>query len=74
MQKEYNLVRVKELSKGVDSIVEVDWRNPEYVQLAHFNRKHTHYALSSAASSLCVCSININYNMYKEDISYVLVI
>ncbi|KAF4070573.1 hypothetical protein AMELA_G00286890 [Ameiurus melas] len=29
MQKEHNLVRVKELSKGVDSIVEVDWRNPE---------------------------------------------
>lgn len=33
MQKEHNLVRVKELSKGVDSIVEVDWKNPEYVQL-----------------------------------------
>ncbi|KAF7695022.1 eukaryotic translation initiation factor 2D [Silurus meridionalis] len=29
MQKEHSLVRVKELSKGVDSIVEVDWRNPE---------------------------------------------
>ncbi|GAA6106850.1 eukaryotic translation initiation factor 2D [Tachysurus ichikawai] len=29
MQKEHNLVRVKELSKGVDSIVEVDWKNPE---------------------------------------------
>ncbi|XP_066500355.1 eukaryotic translation initiation factor 2D isoform X2 [Hoplias malabaricus] len=29
MQKEHSLVRVKELSKGVDSIVEVDWSNPE---------------------------------------------
>ncbi|TSL97322.1 Eukaryotic translation initiation factor 2D [Bagarius yarrelli] len=29
MQKEHNLVRVKDLSKGVDSIVEVEWRNPE---------------------------------------------
>ncbi|XP_026780886.3 eukaryotic translation initiation factor 2D [Pangasianodon hypophthalmus] len=29
MQKEHNLVRVKELSKGVDSIVEVDWKNAE---------------------------------------------
>ncbi|XP_026868038.2 eukaryotic translation initiation factor 2D [Electrophorus electricus] len=29
MQKEHSLVRVKELSKGVDSIVEVDWKNPE---------------------------------------------
>ncbi|XP_060737840.1 eukaryotic translation initiation factor 2D [Tachysurus vachellii] len=29
MQKEHNLVRVKELSKGVDSIVEVDWKNPK---------------------------------------------
>ncbi|KAG7332161.1 hypothetical protein KOW79_003995 [Hemibagrus wyckioides] len=29
MQKEHNLVRVKELTKGVDSIVEVDWKNPE---------------------------------------------
>ncbi|XP_062854667.1 eukaryotic translation initiation factor 2D [Trichomycterus rosablanca] len=29
MQKEHSLVRVKELSKGVDSIVEVDWKNSE---------------------------------------------
>ncbi|XP_036434949.1 eukaryotic translation initiation factor 2D [Colossoma macropomum] len=29
MQKEHSLIRVKELSKGVDSIVEVDWKNPE---------------------------------------------
>ncbi|XP_072537162.1 eukaryotic translation initiation factor 2D isoform X2 [Salminus brasiliensis] len=29
MQKERSLVRVKELSKGVDSIVEVDWMNSE---------------------------------------------
>uniref|UniRef100_A0A8B9GVU3 Eukaryotic translation initiation factor 2D n=1 Tax=Astyanax mexicanus TaxID=7994 RepID=A0A8B9GVU3_ASTMX len=27
MQKEHSLVQVKELSKGVDSIVEVDWKN-----------------------------------------------
>uniref|UniRef100_UPI003AAF9D2B eukaryotic translation initiation factor 2D isoform X1 n=1 Tax=Centroberyx gerrardi TaxID=166262 RepID=UPI003AAF9D2B len=29
MQQQHNLVRVKELSKGVESIVEVDWKNPE---------------------------------------------
>ncbi|XP_030640529.1 eukaryotic translation initiation factor 2D isoform X1 [Chanos chanos] len=29
MQKEHSLVQVKELSKGVESIVEVDWKNPE---------------------------------------------
>uniref|UniRef100_A0A672HWN4 Uncharacterized protein n=1 Tax=Salarias fasciatus TaxID=181472 RepID=A0A672HWN4_SALFA len=29
MQQQYSLVRVKELSKGVESIVEVDWKNPE---------------------------------------------
>uniref|UniRef100_A0A8C8CLC3 Eukaryotic translation initiation factor 2D n=1 Tax=Oncorhynchus tshawytscha TaxID=74940 RepID=A0A8C8CLC3_ONCTS len=29
MQQQHSLVRVKELSKGVESIVEVDWKNPE---------------------------------------------
>ncbi|KAL1021547.1 hypothetical protein UPYG_G00014640 [Umbra pygmaea] len=29
MQQEHRLVKVKELSKGVESIVEVDWKNPE---------------------------------------------
>lgn len=29
MQQQHNLVRVKELSKGVESIVEVDWKNRE---------------------------------------------
>ncbi|XP_068585885.1 eukaryotic translation initiation factor 2D [Cebidichthys violaceus] len=29
MQKQHNVVRVKELTKGVESIVEVDWKNPE---------------------------------------------
>lgn len=29
MQREHSLVQVKELSKGVESIVEVDWKNPE---------------------------------------------
>ncbi|XP_040007517.1 eukaryotic translation initiation factor 2D [Xiphias gladius] len=29
MQQQHNLVRVKELAKGVESIVEVDWKNPE---------------------------------------------
>ncbi|XP_056130384.1 eukaryotic translation initiation factor 2D [Lampris incognitus] len=29
MQQQHNLVRVKELSKGVESIVEVYWKNPE---------------------------------------------
>nr|XP_057907987.1 eukaryotic translation initiation factor 2D isoform X1 [Doryrhamphus excisus] len=29
MQQQHSLVRVKELAKGVDSIVEVDWKNPE---------------------------------------------
>ncbi|XP_035512069.1 eukaryotic translation initiation factor 2D [Morone saxatilis] len=29
MQQQHNLVRVKELTKGVESIVEVDWKNPE---------------------------------------------
>uniref|UniRef100_A0AAY4CWW5 Eukaryotic translation initiation factor 2D n=1 Tax=Denticeps clupeoides TaxID=299321 RepID=A0AAY4CWW5_9TELE len=29
MQKEHSLVQVKELSKGVESIVNVDWKNPE---------------------------------------------
>ncbi|XP_070695825.1 eukaryotic translation initiation factor 2D isoform X2 [Pempheris klunzingeri] len=29
MQKQHNLVQVKELTKGVESIVEVDWKNPE---------------------------------------------
>ncbi|XP_032377817.1 eukaryotic translation initiation factor 2D [Etheostoma spectabile] len=29
MQKQHNLVRVKELAKGVESIVEVDWKNSE---------------------------------------------
>uniref|UniRef100_A0A8C8DZ27 Eukaryotic translation initiation factor 2D n=1 Tax=Oryzias sinensis TaxID=183150 RepID=A0A8C8DZ27_9TELE len=29
MQQQYHFVRVKELSKGVESIVEVDWKNPE---------------------------------------------
>ncbi|XP_073675194.1 eukaryotic translation initiation factor 2D [Garra rufa] len=28
MQKDHSLIQVKELTKGVDSIVEVDWRNP----------------------------------------------
>lgn len=27
MQKQHNLVRMKELTKGVESIVEVDWKN-----------------------------------------------
>ncbi len=30
MQKDHSLIHVKELSKGVESIVEVYWRNPEY--------------------------------------------
>ncbi|XP_023278572.1 eukaryotic translation initiation factor 2D [Seriola lalandi dorsalis] len=34
MQQQHNLVRVKELTKGVESIVEVDWKNPE---LRYFN-------------------------------------
>ncbi|XP_078806642.1 eukaryotic translation initiation factor 2D isoform X2 [Oryzias latipes] len=29
MQQQYHFVRVKELSKGVESIVEVDWKNPD---------------------------------------------
>ncbi|XP_040911562.1 eukaryotic translation initiation factor 2D [Toxotes jaculatrix] len=29
MQQQHNLVRVKELTRGVESIVEVDWKNPE---------------------------------------------
>uniref|UniRef100_A0A8C2X638 Eukaryotic translation initiation factor 2D n=1 Tax=Cyclopterus lumpus TaxID=8103 RepID=A0A8C2X638_CYCLU len=29
MQKQHNLVRVRELTKGVESIVEVDWKNRE---------------------------------------------
>ncbi|RVE70725.1 hypothetical protein OJAV_G00067130 [Oryzias javanicus] len=29
MQQQYNFMRVKELSKGVESIVEVDWKNPD---------------------------------------------
>lgn len=29
MQQQHSLIRVKELTKGVESIVEVDWRNPE---------------------------------------------
>lgn len=29
MQRDHSLVQVKELSKGVESIVEVDWKNPE---------------------------------------------
>ncbi|XP_048873255.1 eukaryotic translation initiation factor 2D isoform X3 [Brienomyrus brachyistius] len=29
MQQQHHLVQVKELSKGVESIVEVDWKNPE---------------------------------------------
>ncbi|KAM4572037.1 eukaryotic translation initiation factor 2D [Fundulus diaphanus] len=29
MQQQHNLVQVKELSKGVESIVEVDWKNPQ---------------------------------------------
>lgn len=29
MQQKHSLVRVKELTKGVESIVEVDWKNPE---------------------------------------------
>lgn len=33
MQQQYQLVRVKELTKGVESIVDVDWKNPECVKL-----------------------------------------
>ncbi|XP_013871812.1 eukaryotic translation initiation factor 2D [Austrofundulus limnaeus] len=29
MQQQHNLVRVKEITKGVESIVEVDWKNPQ---------------------------------------------
>ncbi|XP_067269364.1 eukaryotic translation initiation factor 2D [Pseudorasbora parva] len=29
MQRDHSLIHVKELSKGVESIVEVDWKNPE---------------------------------------------
>ncbi|XP_041860796.1 eukaryotic translation initiation factor 2D [Melanotaenia boesemani] len=29
MQQQHNLVQVKELTKGAESIVEVDWKNPE---------------------------------------------
>lgn len=32
MQQQFNLVRVKELTKGVESIVDVDWKNPECVE------------------------------------------
>ncbi|KAL1269467.1 hypothetical protein QQF64_031756 [Cirrhinus molitorella] len=34
MQKEHSLIQVKELCKGVDSIVEVDWRNPELLSFS----------------------------------------
>lgn len=29
MEQQLHVVRVKELTKGVESIVEVDWKNPE---------------------------------------------
>uniref|UniRef100_A0A8C6TVD3 Eukaryotic translation initiation factor 2D n=1 Tax=Neogobius melanostomus TaxID=47308 RepID=A0A8C6TVD3_9GOBI len=29
MQQQHSLIRVKELTKGVESLVEVDWKNPE---------------------------------------------
>ncbi|KAK6303777.1 hypothetical protein J4Q44_G00262310 [Coregonus suidteri] len=29
MQQQHSLVRVKELGKGVEGIIEVDWKNPE---------------------------------------------
>uniref|UniRef100_A0A7N6AW21 Eukaryotic translation initiation factor 2D n=1 Tax=Anabas testudineus TaxID=64144 RepID=A0A7N6AW21_ANATE len=38
MEQQHNLVRVKELTKGVESIVEVDWKNPE---LRSFNVPET---------------------------------
>jgi hypothetical protein len=28
MQQQHRVVRVKELTKGVESLVEVDWKNP----------------------------------------------
>lgn len=31
MQQQHHLIQVKELSKGVESIVEVDWKHPEWV-------------------------------------------
>ena len=34
MQQQHNLVRVKELTKGVESIVEVDWKNQAWVSQA----------------------------------------
>lgn len=30
------ILQVKELSKGVESIVEVDWKHPEYVEYHSF--------------------------------------
>lgn len=32
MQQQHNLVQVKELTKGVESIVEVDWKNQRWVE------------------------------------------
>lgn len=32
MQQQHNLVRLKELTKGVESIVEVDWKNEEWAK------------------------------------------
>lgn len=38
MEQQHSLVRVKELTKGVESIVEVDWKNPEWAKSC-FNLK-----------------------------------
>uniref|UniRef100_A0A6Q2YMA2 Eukaryotic translation initiation factor 2D n=1 Tax=Esox lucius TaxID=8010 RepID=A0A6Q2YMA2_ESOLU len=47
MQQEHRLVKVKELSKGVESIVEVDWKNREWVK--------TSSSSSIYLGSLCTC-------------------
>uniref|UniRef100_A0A6Q2XTS8 Eukaryotic translation initiation factor 2D n=1 Tax=Esox lucius TaxID=8010 RepID=A0A6Q2XTS8_ESOLU len=46
MQQEHRLVKVKELSKGVESIVEVDWKNREWVKTS---------SSSSIYLGLCTC-------------------
>lgn len=60
MQQQYHLVRVKELTKGVESIVDVDWKNSECVKLWLTSKE-----LLSTFKSVCLHSLNISSKLHR---------
>uniref|UniRef100_A0A7N8Y774 Eukaryotic translation initiation factor 2D n=1 Tax=Mastacembelus armatus TaxID=205130 RepID=A0A7N8Y774_9TELE len=62
MQQQYNLVQVKELTKGVESIVEVDWKHPD-----HFSILLPYDSHVTVNPTLCDCLLE--KSEYQEVVS-----